>query len=342
MSTNTSPVDARSNAVDAKSDVVDARSDASRCTVSRRETIANEPAASRDDSSPRVPRERPLARPSCPASRPRAVRLVPRRGGVGAYQALQAFVDVFSIASVRSRGRICRQPGSPTPITPARISPQFCSRPTGTTPSLDWGFATRTARRARVPTLANETICRTVRNSYLSIAGRTVDARRNRLDRTARSRETPEGGYYAETYAADAIVDEAHLPARYDDDRPTATGIYYLLEADDFSAFHRLRSDEIWHFYRGDPLTLYVLDDGLETIELGRDRFQAVVPTTPGSPPNSRGTAATTATRSSAVPSRPDFTTPTSNSPVPSWPTSTHYGDLIVRLTRRANAVSDD
>lgn len=88
----------------------------------------------------------------------------------------------------------------------------------------------------------------------------------------------PEGGYYAETYAADAIVDEAHLSDRYDGDRPTATSIYYLLEADDFSAFHRLASDELWHFYRGDPLTLSVLGDGLETVELGRDRFQAVVP----------------------------------------------------------------
>ncbi|TYT62172.1 cupin domain-containing protein [Natrialba swarupiae] len=153
----------------------------------------------------------------------------------------------------------------------------------------------------------------------------------------------PEGGYYAETYAADAIVDEAHLPARYDDDRPTATGIYYLLEADDFSAFHRLRSDEIWHFYRGDPLTLYVLDDGLETIELGRDRFQAVVPhdtwfaaelTRDGS---DHGYALVGCTVTPGF-HYADFEL-AGPELADEYP---HYGDLIVRLTRRANAVSDD
>ena len=88
----------------------------------------------------------------------------------------------------------------------------------------------------------------------------------------------PEGGYYAETYTADVVVEEASLPDRYEGDRPTLTSIYSLLEAEDYSAFHRLASDELWHFYHGDPITLYLLDEGLETITLGVDRFQAPIP----------------------------------------------------------------
>ncbi len=88
----------------------------------------------------------------------------------------------------------------------------------------------------------------------------------------------PEGGYYAETYTSDVVVKEPTLPERYAGDRPTLTSIYYLLEADDYSAFHRLASDELWHFYYGDPITLYLLDESLETITLGVERLQALIP----------------------------------------------------------------
>ncbi len=104
----------------------------------------------------------------------------------------------------------------------------------------------------------------------------------------------PEGGYYAETYTANIIVKETSLPERYEGDRPTLTSIYYLLEAKDYSAFHRLGSDELWHFYHGDPVTLYLLDEGLETITLGVDQFQAVIP-------NGTWFAAETASQSDAA-----------------------------------------
>jgi len=88
----------------------------------------------------------------------------------------------------------------------------------------------------------------------------------------------PEGGYYAETYTADVVVDNRSLPDQYEGPRPTLSSIYYLLEAGDFSAFHRLVSDELWHFYTGDPIKLYLLDTELETITLGIEQFQAVIP----------------------------------------------------------------
>ena len=64
-----------------------------------------------------------------------------------------------------------------------------------------------------------------------------------------------------------------------------STAIYFLLEQGNFSAFHRIKSDECWHFYAGDPLDVYVLqqDGNLDIIHLGNDiskdqLFQYVVP----------------------------------------------------------------
>lgn len=70
----------------------------------------------------------------------------------------------------------------------------------------------------------------------------------------------PEGGYFKETYRSAERIPAVHLPARYGGDRCFSTSIYFLLESDDFSAFHRIKSDEVWHFYHGSALTLYRID----------------------------------------------------------------------------------
>ncbi len=95
----------------------------------------------------------------------------------------------------------------------------------------------------------------------------------------------PEGGYYAETYRSPETVAAAHLPARYSGDRSFATAIYFLVRGGTFSALHRIQSDEMWHFYAGSRLTVYVIhqEGRLEEIHLGSDfatgeTFQAVVP----------------------------------------------------------------
>jgi hypothetical protein len=84
----------------------------------------------------------------------------------------------------------------------------------------------------------------------------------------------PEGGYYKETYRSDMQVDVPELGKR-----DAGTAIYYLLGRDRFSAFHRIKSDEIWHFYAGSPLALYVIDQqgGLQKITLGKSAPQTVV-----------------------------------------------------------------
>lgn len=60
-----------------------------------------------------------------------------------------------------------------------------------------------------------------------------------------------------------------------EDGRPLLTSIYYLLEAPDFSALHRLKSDEQWHFYAGAPITIHEITADFQTLEtvLGVDTF---------------------------------------------------------------------
>jgi predicted cupin superfamily sugar epimerase len=59
----------------------------------------------------------------------------------------------------------------------------------------------------------------------------------------------PEGGYYRQTYKADLVLAKRCLPPEFRGARSVSSAIYFLLEEQDFSAFHRLRSDEVWHFY---------------------------------------------------------------------------------------------
>ena len=61
----------------------------------------------------------------------------------------------------------------------------------------------------------------------------------------------PEGGWYKEVYRSEETVSKNGLPQGFSGDRNISTSIYYLLEGNDFSAFHRIKSDEIWHYYSG-------------------------------------------------------------------------------------------
>jgi hypothetical protein len=90
----------------------------------------------------------------------------------------------------------------------------------------------------------------------------------DRLDLTAH----PEGGYYRETYRTDEQIPVDALPDRFDGPRNAAALIYFLLPGDSFSALHRIRQDEAWHFYAGAPLTLHrIAPDGTYTTDtLGR------------------------------------------------------------------------
>jgi len=70
----------------------------------------------------------------------------------------------------------------------------------------------------------------------------------------------PEGGYYRQTYRAGLVLTKNALPREFTGVRAASTAIYFLLEGEIFSAFHRLRSDEVWHFYVGSTLVVHVID----------------------------------------------------------------------------------
>ena len=71
----------------------------------------------------------------------------------------------------------------------------------------------------------------------------------------------PEGGYFAEYYRSGEKIHKEHLPARFNGSRVFSTGIYFLLIGNDFSSFHKLKAEEIWHFYSGSPLILYEIKE---------------------------------------------------------------------------------
>lgn len=73
----------------------------------------------------------------------------------------------------------------------------------------------------------------------------------------------PEGGYFRETYRSSETIAADPLPRRFGSSRSFSSAIFFLLGADDFSAFHRLRADETWHFYYGGTLAIHMLrEDG--------------------------------------------------------------------------------
>ncbi|UCE94951.1 MAG: cupin domain-containing protein [Flavobacteriaceae bacterium] len=69
----------------------------------------------------------------------------------------------------------------------------------------------------------------------------------------------PEGGYYKETYRSEIVADKKDLPDRFKSNRNFCTAIYFLLTSGNFSAFHKIRQDEIWHFYDGSPISLHII-----------------------------------------------------------------------------------
>lgn len=90
----------------------------------------------------------------------------------------------------------------------------------------------------------------------------------------------PEGGWFRETYRSTETIARQHLPPRFGGDRALATMIYYLLEAGDVSALHRIKQDEGWHVYDGGPLELHLISPAgdYSLVMLGRDPAVGLLP----------------------------------------------------------------
>ncbi|MFT4600340.1 MAG: putative cupin superfamily sugar epimerase [Arenicella sp.] len=78
----------------------------------------------------------------------------------------------------------------------------------------------------------------------------------------------PEGGYYKETYrSSETVINRNGV------ERSASTGIYILNTSDNFSAFHKIESDEMWHYHAGSALSVYVIkeDGDLEVLKIGNN-----------------------------------------------------------------------
>jgi len=94
-----------------------------------------------------------------------------------------------------------------------------------------------------------------------------------------------EGPWFTLTYRSDDVLAAGTLPARYNSERVAGSAIIALATRTEFSALHKLKTDEVWHYYLGDPLQLLILhpDGSGEVVVLGPDvlhgqQLQHVVP----------------------------------------------------------------
>jgi uncharacterized protein len=89
-----------------------------------------------------------------------------------------------------------------------------------------------------------------------------------------------EGGYFAETYRSTEMIPAECLHGRYSGARSVCTAIYYLLEPGTFSEIHRVASDEIFHFYLGDPVEMLQLwpDGSGKRVLIGTDLESGIAP----------------------------------------------------------------
>lgn len=70
----------------------------------------------------------------------------------------------------------------------------------------------------------------------------------------------PEGGFYREVYRSKGVILDLKSNG-FSGPRNFCTSIYFLLTSENFSAFHKIKQDEIWHFYEGSTLSVHVIDD---------------------------------------------------------------------------------
>jgi predicted cupin superfamily sugar epimerase len=141
----------------------------------------------------------------------------------------------------------------------------------------------------------------------------------------------PEGGFYRETYRSPATV---QTPRGL---RSAFTSILFLLTGDSFSAFHRIASDEAWHFYRGDPIAIEILenDGSHRRVELASGGpWQTVVPAGAAFASHVLGDYALVGCDVAPGFDFADFELCDRAALASGYPT---HGELIERLTRRTN-----
>ena len=89
----------------------------------------------------------------------------------------------------------------------------------------------------------------------------------------------PEGGYFQETYRSEGEIDFSEN-SHFSGVRNCSTCIYFLLTSEEFSSFHRIKQDEIWHFYHGSAIRLFMISPQGDLTEhiIGNDLLQGQNP----------------------------------------------------------------
>jgi len=90
----------------------------------------------------------------------------------------------------------------------------------------------------------------------------------------------PEGGYFKRTFQSEELISEKELSVQFEGKRLLYTSIYFLLTSNDVSHFHRLKSDELWYYHGGSPLSVHIIDENGQYTEhkLGLNLDQGEVP----------------------------------------------------------------
>ncbi|ASN05878.1 cupin domain-containing protein [Virgibacillus necropolis] len=90
----------------------------------------------------------------------------------------------------------------------------------------------------------------------------------------------PEGGYYKRTFESGERTSDQELKVNFAGKRKLYTSIYFLLRSHDVSHFHRLKSDELWYYHAGSPLTIHIIDENgkYKEIKLGLNFDKGEVP----------------------------------------------------------------
>ncbi len=90
----------------------------------------------------------------------------------------------------------------------------------------------------------------------------------------------PEGGYFKETYRSVGEINKDSLGNEYSGMRNYSTCIYFLMTSNNFSSFHKVNQDEIWHFYEGAPIRLHVISENGEytAYTIGRNFSKGEMP----------------------------------------------------------------
>lgn len=111
----------------------------------------------------------------------------------------------------------------------------------------------------------------------------TVKQEVNRLIERFKMKPHPEGGFFGAGNRSGEFLKPGSLPGRYPGARNLYSSIHFLITTDSPSRFHRLRTDELWHFYTGAPILIHLLNDTgkYQKVELtnrpGEERFQFLV-----------------------------------------------------------------